>query len=156
MELFALSLISMSFLISALVKKASQATNIGFLLFILGFFLLLGAAFIYNSAVNAPAAVRIIFSLFSPSMFQLGLSELGQASSTELSDGIPWSSIGDASILANQSYSFNDMYGWLILDFFIYLLLALYLDNVLPSNSSFNQEFFKKFLMEKNFFFKNR
>jgi hypothetical protein len=29
--------------------------------------------------------------------------------------------------------SFAQLYGWLILDFFIYLLIGLYLDNVLAS-----------------------
>lgn len=133
MELFALSLISMAFLISTLVKKASNATNVGFLIFIIGFFFLLGGAFLFSTSVNAPLGVRVLFALFSPSMFELGLNELGSASSSDISVGLRWDQRSSISALQNGNYSFNDMYGWLFLDFVIYFLIALYLDNVLPS-----------------------
>jgi hypothetical protein len=45
LELFALSLIPLAFLVSAIVKKASNATSVGFLVFILGYFLQLGNTF---------------------------------------------------------------------------------------------------------------
>lgn len=131
--LFALTLIPLGFLISALVKKANQATNVGFLVFIFSFFMLLGAAFIFDKSIGAPKALIIVFSLLSPAMFQLGLSELGTATAKSTYPGLSWSIVSDVNALQNGNYSFADMYAWLILDFFLYLLIALYLDNVLPN-----------------------
>jgi len=45
--------------------------------------------------------------------------------------GISWEDVDKVPL--GGSISFSGMYGWLIADFAIYFLLALYLDNVMPS-----------------------
>lgn len=129
MEFFALSLVSLTFLISTFVRKAAQATGVGFLVFILGFFLLLGGTIVFS--VNADNWIRLIFSFFSPTPFSVGLGYLGSATEKEAYPGLSWSEVDNKEVVRGGVISFNQMYGWLILDFFIYLLLALYFDNVI-------------------------
>jgi hypothetical protein len=129
LELFALSMIAMTFLISALVRKASASTTVGFLVFIIGYFLQLGAAVVYSEKANVN--LRNFLALFSPTMLQVGLSALGDATMTDSYPGLSWSSVDDKSVTGG-TMNFNQIYGWIILDFFIYLLLALYLDNTVP------------------------
>jgi len=131
MELFALSLVSMTFLISTIVKKASNSTGIGFLIFILGFFIQIASAIVYSD--SASPTVRNLFSLFSPAVFTVGLQNLGLATEKESYQGLRWSSVNDQEAIPGGVISFAEIYGWLILDFFLYLIIALYLDNVMPN-----------------------
>ncbi len=50
-----------------------------------------------------------------------------------LTPSISTSTIYIYNYLANGTTTFAELYGWLILDFFIYLGLAIYCDNVIPS-----------------------
>jgi ABC-type multidrug transport system fused ATPase/permease subunit len=129
--LFALSMVAMTFLISTFVKKADSATSVGFLVFILGFFIQLGSTYVFSTI--APRGLRILFSLFSPSLLQVGLSALATAT-TPGNRPLTWADRDSQSVLgAESTISFNQIYGWLFLDFLLYLVIALYLDNVLPT-----------------------
>eukprot|EP01114_Cavostelium_apophysatum_P009754 TRINITY_DN2300_c0_g1_i1.p1 TRINITY_DN2300_c0_g1~~TRINITY_DN2300_c0_g1_i1.p1 ORF type:complete len:1800 (+),score=493.64 TRINITY_DN2300_c0_g1_i1:225-5624(+) len=129
--LFGFTTVSMSFLVSTIVKKSSNATTVGFLVFILGYFLQIGGSIIYSEA--ADLYLRVIFSLFSPTIFAIALIDLGAATEKSEYPGLRWSIRNDSAATPNGLISYNEMYGWLVLDFFIYLLIALYLDNVVPS-----------------------
>lgn len=132
-----------------LIEFHSSSTTIGFVIFIIGFIIQQVAYFVYSIATNGTWEwLRPILALFSPSMLSVGLNELGTAVEREGSkgkkfislkssqyEGLSWSDITNLSKMTNRVITIQEMYGWLILDFFIYLLLALYLDNVLPSNN---------------------
>ena len=81
-------------------------------------------------------------------MLQVGLSALGTASSKNDYPGLRWNDRNNKNITGGI-VSFNDIYGWLILDFFIYLVLAIYLDNVVKSMNFFTffLDFFSDFLL---------
>lgn len=132
--LFGLSLVGLTFLVSTLVKKASNATTIGFLIFVLGYFLQLGGSFIFSSP-TASEGLKVIFALFSPTIFQVGIVELGEATAREGDKGFSWNDVNNINVNSNGWVTFQDMYLWLFLDFWIYFLLAIYLDNVLPSTN---------------------
>jgi len=59
-------MVAMTFLISTLVSKATSATGVGFLVFILGYFVQIGAVIVFG--IDAAKYIRVLFSLFSPSM----------------------------------------------------------------------------------------
>jgi hypothetical protein len=61
---------------------------------------------------------------------------LGDATQREDSAGLGWDVVNSADATMISAMSFGQLYGWLFLDFLIYLLGALYLDNVLPSNET--------------------
>eukprot|EP01117_Protostelium_nocturnum_P005730 TRINITY_DN2068_c0_g1_i1.p1 TRINITY_DN2068_c0_g1~~TRINITY_DN2068_c0_g1_i1.p1 ORF type:complete len:1746 (+),score=587.77 TRINITY_DN2068_c0_g1_i1:107-5344(+) len=124
--LFGLTMVSMTFLVSTFVRKATSSTLVGFCVFIIGFFMQLVGAIIFNTSGKG---VRAIFSLFSPTILQIGLTNLGAFTSREDDTGLRWSDRNKEI----QNLSFREAYLWLILDFFLYLLIALYLDNVLPN-----------------------
>lgn len=126
--LFALSIVPLAFLISVVIKKASDSTKLGFIVFVIGLLVLLVASAIYTEDMY-PAVIGII-NLLSPGPAALALSVLGSATKSQDSPGLSWS---DRSIQYNGVMSLNDVYMWLGIDFFIYLAIALYLDNVLPT-----------------------
>ncbi|PRP80817.1 ABC transporter A family member 2 isoform 2 [Planoprotostelium fungivorum] len=126
MELFGISMVTLTFLVSTFVKRASDSTLVGFGIFIGGLFLQFGGAAIFQ---QAPRGLQILFCFFSPSVFQIGLSNLGAVTTKSDDLGLRWS---DRDTLF-QNLSFNQAYGWLILDSLLYLIFALYLDNVLPN-----------------------
>ncbi|KAL6073552.1 ABC transporter, ATPbinding domain containing protein [Balamuthia mandrillaris] len=127
MWLFALTLIPFSFLISTLVRRAKQATSIGFFVFVSGFIFQLVAEFIYSD--STPALVQYILAFFSPVIFTKGLKDLGTYSDEEADDGLAFSEVDDYT----NDFPLSTIYGWLLLDFVIYWVLALYLDNVVPT-----------------------
>ena len=100
-------------------------------MFFIGFFLQFGARVVFSA--GASSSVRGILSILSPSMLQVGLTNLGAATEKESYAGLGWDAVTKPELTAIPIISFQEMYGWLILDFFIYLILALYLDNVLKS-----------------------
>ena len=78
--------VPVSFLISAFVKKASNSTSVGFLVFILGFFVQLAAGVIYSDLTDD--WLRNLFSLFPPSTFTVGLYYLGDATEKDTDGGV--------------------------------------------------------------------
>ncbi len=129
---FAISMIAMTALISTLVKKSSSAVTISFVVLMIGYAIEKASGSLYTS--TASDTTRTIVALFSPSMFQLGVSILGQATDKVNSPGLSWSVVNDEDAI-KATLSIADMYGYLVLDTLIYFLLALYLDNVIPSKS---------------------
>jgi hypothetical protein len=110
------------------VKRASQSTSVGFLVFIVGFFIQSGGAIVY---LKGDPALKVLFSLFSPSVLQIGLTLLSNATAKDSYPGLSWSDVNKN--WPTYDMSFQKIYLYLVLDSLLYLLLALYLDNVLPS-----------------------
>ncbi|KAJ3451984.1 abc transporter a family member 1-related [Anaeramoeba flamelloides] len=125
--LFGLNVVALSFLLSTLIKKAKTATMVGFGLFCL-FTILnsVASTVIYSDLV--PKVVGILFAFLSPVVFSKGINDLAQFTLTEDDPGLKWKNIGDTT----EIFPLSTCYLWLLLDFAIYLILALYMDNVVP------------------------
>ncbi|KAJ3446745.1 abc transporter a family member 1-related [Anaeramoeba flamelloides] len=132
--LFGWNVVSAAFLITTLAKKTKTATYIGFALLCL-FNIVNGvaSAIIYNEEINR--GWRIGFSFLSPVVFTKGLNDLSTASGYEGSEGLQWSDRKDNA----DVFSLETCYLWILMDFAIYLLLAFYLDNVLPGGTGVKQ-----------------
>eukprot|EP01114_Cavostelium_apophysatum_P020991 TRINITY_DN7191_c0_g1_i5.p1 TRINITY_DN7191_c0_g1~~TRINITY_DN7191_c0_g1_i5.p1 ORF type:complete len:1762 (+),score=405.22 TRINITY_DN7191_c0_g1_i5:86-5371(+) len=140
LELFSFTLISLAVVVSTVVKKSNAAVTLGFTMFFIGFFLQLAAGIVF--ATDAPDIVRWIFALVSPSMLQLGLGALGTATSKSSYEGLRWSVRSQPELTSSPGLSFDAMYCWLAADFFVYLLIGLYLDNVLASEYGTRKKFY--------------
>eukprot|EP01090_Pellita_catalonica_P008622 TRINITY_DN196_c0_g1_i1.p1 TRINITY_DN196_c0_g1~~TRINITY_DN196_c0_g1_i1.p1 ORF type:complete len:943 (+),score=171.62 TRINITY_DN196_c0_g1_i1:378-2831(+) len=132
--LFAISMISATFVISTIVKKARNATTIGFLVFVLGFIGQIIGVVVYTGS----QILQTIFSLFSPIPFAKGLMDLALFSFRESSDGMAYDEVDSYT----DDTPLLHIYFYLIADFFIYLVIALYLDNVLPNEYGVRKSFY--------------
>eukprot|EP00741_Cyanophora_paradoxa_P000093 tig00000057_g89.t1 len=131
--LFGLAMVSLAFFVSTVISKASTAASLGFVIFVVGIILQSLAQQIYNDAVSL--AIGRAFALLPMCLLGKGLKDLGDVSSKQSDVGLRWAERMDAKVTASDNnWSMNNTYQWLILDFFLYLVLALYLDNVIPSH----------------------
>lgn len=132
------ALVGLIVLFSVVINDASASYLLGLVYVIIGFIMQVSvvAGFPYDSSVSGYLPVAYIFSFFPPPMLAKGVSDLGSATSAPERTGIRWNQI--VSYCTNQSYQANcvwplrDVYCWLMGDFFIYIIIALFLDNVLP------------------------
>jgi hypothetical protein len=97
LELFALNLIPIAFLFSALLRKSHLAVSFGFGMFFIGFFLQMGADIVYNS--DSEEYQKIILALIPPSLLQIGLNNLGAATERASYAGLSWSDVDNAAVL---------------------------------------------------------
>ena len=128
--LFGLSTISMVFLFSTIVQKSRSATTLGFVIFIL-LDITNGSASAIVYRVNWDfwllQPLRYFFAFFPSVMFDLGISDLGEALENNGS-GLKWSEIDD-----NQKiFPFGQILMWIAIDAALYMLAAIYLDLVVP------------------------
>lgn len=128
--LFALAMVPLGLLLSVLVDKASTATTAGFAAFLIGTLIQSFSPILYDKSSGLAAAS--IFSLFPFVVFGKGLADLASATTNEYQPGLRWSDRFD-----NQWWPLQRTYYFLIADFFIYLIIALYLDNILYSKRPF-------------------
>eukprot|EP01133_Synstelium_polycarpum_P001084 gene1084-1230_t len=124
--LFGVAMVTFVFFLSTIIKKSDIATSIGFVIFLAGIIIQGFASFAFEESFYT--AVRIILSLLPFALLSKGISDLSNASGGSTASGLAWSDIG-----SNAWFSLRDVYGWLIFDFFFFLVIALYLDNVVPS-----------------------
>ncbi|KAJ5080784.1 intein-containing abc transporter a family member 1-related precursor [Anaeramoeba ignava] len=128
--LFGLTTISLAFFFTSILGKTKTTTTVGFVMFF--FFTILNAIttnVIFQSSV--PSWVRTILSFLPPVVFSKGVFDLADKTSAPQFHGIRWADRGHNASM----YSLTTIYNWLILDFVIFFVLALYLDNVVPSSS---------------------
>jgi ABC-type multidrug transport system ATPase subunit len=192
--LFEASLTALGYFLSTFVNKANGSTFVGFTIFLFGFIFQLvvtiggvpfttaygGPEYGADSVDGKYRALQVIFSLFPPTVFAKGISDLGIATATDSLSGIKWRTrdsycycnpawltaptganappspldftyiYGEKKVSRNSfvcskqdyqdnramfpngdcDYSINECWQWLILDFGIYMLLALYFDKV--------------------------
>jgi ABC-type multidrug transport system ATPase subunit len=117
--LFCLSCISLSSLMSACFSKSRLATLLSPVIF----FIISIPFFAVNSA---PTSLLSFFSLMSPSGFAIGVDLLAKYES-----GIGMTSADLVSV--EDEFNMATVFFFLIFDTIWYFLLALYLDNILPS-----------------------
>lgn len=128
--LFGLAMVPLGLLLAVLIDKASTATTAGFAVFLVGTLIQSFSAILYDKSSGLAAAS--IFSLFPFVVFGKGLSDLATATTNEYQPGLRWSQRFD-----NDWFPLQRTYYFLIADFFIYMAIAIYLDNVLYSKRPF-------------------
>ncbi|KAJ7195011.1 hypothetical protein O6H91_Y513100 [Diphasiastrum complanatum] len=131
--LFQFNMVGFAFLLSTFVNKSSSATTIGFFIFIIGFVTQLVTTFGFPYSKSFSKIYRIIWSFFPPNLFAIGLNYLGDATATKQDKGISWSGRTKCSN-ADQDcvLTMAGIFHWFVATFVLWLLLAIYLDNVLP------------------------
>lgn len=124
--LFGLAMVPLGLLLSVVIDKSSTATTAGFAVFLVGTLVQGFSAVLYTKSSGLAAAS--IFSLFPFVVFGKGLADLADATTNEYQPGLRWSGRFD-----NAWWPLQRTYYYLILDFFIYMAIAIYLDNIIYS-----------------------
>lgn len=141
--LFQLNMLSFAFMISTFVSKSSSATTVGFTIFIVGFLTQLVTTFGFPYAQSYSKSFRFVWSLFSPNLLAKALDMLGSATSTNEHPGISWHRRSQCT--ENEPLcviTIENIFEWFISTFFLWLALAIYLDNVLPDSNGVRKSMF--------------
>ena len=171
--LFQMAMTSFGFFLSTFFKKAQTANTAGFTLFIVGWIFQIVVAFGYpysmsdfetNSTTKLLAG---IFAIMPWNLFAKGLGDLGMATVTKESPGLRWEErysyckFGVPS--KDQAYDPNtyvnyqckmplgEVFELLTLLWFTYLVLAIYLDKVLPNEHGVRLPFY--FFLQPSYWF---
>lgn len=132
--LFQLNMVGFAFMLSAFISQASSCTTVGFSTFIIGFLTQLVVLFGFPYSQSFSNVYRSIWSLFPPNLLAEALNLLSQATSTPDDPGISWSR--RAKCAPNDTecvMTINDIYEWLVATFFVWFILAIYFDNIIPN-----------------------
>ncbi|KAJ8771859.1 hypothetical protein K2173_027036 [Erythroxylum novogranatense] len=141
--LFQFNMIAFAFMLSAFVSKSSSATTVGFSLFIVGFLTQLVTVFGFPYKSQFSRFLRNIWSLYPPNLLASAVKQLADATDTPEAVGISWSR--RAKCLPDDAecvITINDVYKWLISTFFVWLVLAIYFDNIFPNASGVRKPLF--------------
>ncbi|XP_072998676.1 ABC transporter A family member 2-like [Typha latifolia] len=134
--LFQLNMLSFAFMISTFVSKSASATTVGFSIFIIGFLTQLVTTFGFPYDSSFEKYYRVIWSFFPPNLLAKALDLLGNATATSDDKGISWSRRGECTTFEPDCViTIEVIYKWLISTFFLWIVLAIYLDNIIPNSS---------------------
>uniref|UniRef100_A0A8C3FSN8 ATP binding cassette subfamily A member 10 n=1 Tax=Chrysemys picta bellii TaxID=8478 RepID=A0A8C3FSN8_CHRPI len=133
--LYGISLMSLAFLLSSLLKKPKLTGIVGFL-FILSFGSL-GLAVLYN---HVPEPLEWALGLFSPFAFTAGFDE-----------NFIWVDFSD---FLEDSFPTLAVFFLLAFDALLYLMLAIYFDKVLPDKYGMHHS--RLFFLKPSYWFKKR
>ncbi|XP_060204668.1 ABC transporter A family member 2-like [Lycium barbarum] len=134
--LFQLNMIGFAFMMSAFISKSSSSTIIGFLIFVAGYMTQLVTASGFPYSEEYSKTDRILWSLFPPNLLAQGLHLLSNATAIPEDPGVSWS--GRTKCAFNDAdcvLTMNEIYIWLVSTFFLWFVLAIYLDNIIPNIS---------------------
>ncbi|KAH1254766.1 ABC transporter A family member 2 [Glycine max] len=134
--LFELSMTGLAFMISAFIRKSSSATTVGFYIFIVGFVTQLVALVGFPYKDSFSKTTRNLWSLFPPNLFSQGINVLSDAVATSEDKGVSWSKRGECALNKTDCViTIDDIYKWLAATFFLWFVLAIYFDNIIPNAS---------------------
>ncbi|CAI5957490.1 unnamed protein product [Closterium sp. NIES-64] len=141
--LFWVAMTGLAFLVSTFMRKSANANTIGFFIFLLGFVLQLMVMFGFPYTNDFSGFWRVIFSLFPPDLLTLSLKYLTDATKLPQSPGVSLSEINKCTLgNAGCTNTLASIYVWLIGDFFLFFILAIYFDNVLPDANGIRKPIF--------------
>nr|DAD31187.1 TPA_asm: hypothetical protein HUJ06_010038 [Nelumbo nucifera] len=141
--LFQFNMIGFAFMISTFVSKSSSSTTVGFSVFIIGFLTQLVTIFGFPYSTDYSRTFRIIWSFFPPNLLAAALNILSDATATPQDDGISWHRRAECPPKdLDCVITIDDIYKWLISTFFLWFLLAIYFDNILPNSSGLRKSLF--------------
>lgn len=140
--LFQLNMLGFAFMISTFVSKSSSATTAGFAVFIIGFMTQTVTTFGFPYDASYAKYKRVLWSLFPPNLFAKALKMLSDATSTSDGHGISWSSRGEC-VHGDDScvITIESIFKWLISTFFLWFILAIYFDNIVPNANGVRKPF---------------
>uniref|UniRef100_A0A8C0H0A8 ATP binding cassette subfamily A member 10 n=1 Tax=Chelonoidis abingdonii TaxID=106734 RepID=A0A8C0H0A8_CHEAB len=139
--LYGISLMSLAFLLSSLLKKPKLTGIVGFL-FTLSFGSL-GLAVLYN---HVPEPLIWVLSLFSPFAFTAGFVQI-----LHLEDAMKGVEFSD---FLEDSFPMLAFFFLLVFDALLYLMLAIYFDKVLPDKYGMHHS--RLFFLKPSYWFKKR
>uniref|UniRef100_A0A8C4VVH8 ATP binding cassette subfamily A member 10 n=1 Tax=Gopherus evgoodei TaxID=1825980 RepID=A0A8C4VVH8_9SAUR len=139
--LYGISLISLAFLLSSLLKKPKLTGIVGFL-FTLSFGSL-GLVVLYN---HIPEPLEWVLSLFSPFAFTAGFVRI-----LHLEDAMKGVEFSD---FLEDSFPMLAFFFLLVFDALLYLVLAIYFDKVLPDKYGMHHSCL--FFLKPSYWFKKR
>ncbi|XP_010256707.1 PREDICTED: ABC transporter A family member 2-like isoform X2 [Nelumbo nucifera] len=141
--LFQVNMIGFAFMVSTFISKSSSSTTVGFSVFIIGFLTQLVTTFGFPYSSDYSRKYRIIWSLFPPNLLAEALNILSDATATPQDDGISWSRRANCPPKDSECViTIDDIYKWLISTFFVWFLLAIYFDNIIPNSSGVRKSLF--------------
>ncbi|CAI9753878.1 unnamed protein product [Fraxinus pennsylvanica] len=141
--LFQLNMTAFAFMLSAFISKSSSSTTVGYSIFIVGFMTQLVTAFGFPYSDNFSNTYRIVWSFFPPNLLAQGLQLLSDATATPQDPGVSW--IGRTKCSPNDTeciVTINEIYIWLLATSFVWFVLAIYFDNVIPNTSGVRKSMF--------------
>ncbi|KAK3035661.1 hypothetical protein RJ639_032533, partial [Escallonia herrerae] len=128
--LFQLNMIGFAFMLAAFISKSSSSTT-------------LVTTFGFPYSNDTSSTYRIIWSLFPPNLLAEALQLLSDATSTPQDPGISWSRRTKCAPNDEECViTINDIYIWLVSTFFVWFILAIYFDNVIPNSSGVRKSVF--------------
>ncbi|XP_075097484.1 ABC transporter A family member 11-like [Nicotiana tabacum] len=136
--LFQFNMVGFAFLLSNFIRKSSSTTSAGFAIFVIGVGTLTFSPALYGDTDIKTRYRRILWSFFPPNPFAGGINVLQNGSD---SDGISWSRLSGCD-LGESCYSMLHYYRWLISTCFLWLVLAIYLDNIIPNSAGVRKPLF--------------
>ncbi|KAM3374694.1 ABC transporter A family member 9 [Capsicum galapagoense] len=135
--LFQLNMVGFAFLISNFIRKSTSTTSASFAIFVIGCGAQAFSVVLYSDTSHKTSYRRTIWSFFPPNPFSGALNLL------LAKDGpISWSSLSLCGVDDDYCYSILHYYRWLIATFFLWLVLAIYLDNILPNSAGVRKPFY--------------
>ncbi|XP_068652265.1 ABC transporter A family member 2-like [Aristolochia californica] len=141
--LFQFNMTGFAFMISAFISKSASATTVGFSIFIIGFLTQLVTTFGFPYRNDFSKTYHAIWSLFPPNLLSKALSLLGDATSTPENPGISWTRRAECPFNdPNCVLTIDGIYRWLISTFFLWFLLAIFFDNILPNPNGVRKSLF--------------
>lgn len=123
--LFAWALVPFTFFISTFLRESRSATIFGFVIFLIGVIIQGFATTAFTEDFSAIA--RVIFSLLPFVLLSKCIGDLGAASNGATAKGLRMS-----EITTNAWFPLSRVFLWYLIDFLVYFVLTIYLDNVLP------------------------
>ncbi|KAL2492909.1 ABC transporter A family member 2 [Abeliophyllum distichum] len=134
--LFQLNMTAFAFMLSAFISKSSSSTTVGYSIFIVGFMTQLVTAFGFPYSDNFSNTYRIVWSFFPPNLLAQGLQLLSDATATPQDPGVSWNGRTKCSPNDREcTITINEIYVWLVATSFVWFVLAIYFDNIIPNTS---------------------
>jgi ABC-type multidrug transport system ATPase subunit len=131
---FGLSLVTLVFLLSCFVSRARTGTILGFAMFLIGMLVQSVVSTIFKSSTNI--VLRLIFIIQPWALLARGMDVIGMYAQSSFFNGMEWSQREDGFMFPGEVM-------WMLcVDALIFLVLAIYLDAVLPDENGMSQSCF--------------
>ncbi|KAM2487738.1 hypothetical protein ACFX1W_039631 [Malus domestica] len=143
--LFQLNMIGFSFLLSTFLRNSSSSTTVGFAVFIVGSITQIVTAFGFPyDSTDFKMKYRILWSFFPPNLLARAIVLLAQVTANPQDIGISWSRRAKcpANDYSDCLMTINGIYKWLVSTFFLWFILAIYFDNIIPNVSGVRKSVF--------------
>ncbi|XP_058181547.1 ABC transporter A family member 2-like isoform X1 [Rhododendron vialii] len=145
--LFQISMIGFAFMLSTILRKASSSITMGFFIFILSFVTQAISTSGFPYGEEFAIKFKIIWSLFPPNLLSKALGILSGAADKK--DGINWSKrsmcfdrSSSDSLAKSCIVTMNNIFAMYIATFFLWFVVAIYLDNIIPNSSGVRKPIF--------------